>query len=86
MTNEEQRELAIKCGAVFNLKTMMCDKPDAVVMFVDELAAYTAAVEATERMRCEITLECMSIPEALGNSSLYEAAIVDCIEAIKSLK
>lgn len=55
MTLEEQRELATRSG----LTTGRC--PSGAIYYVafpENLATYTAAVEAKERERCAIEIEC----------------------------
>ena len=52
MTRTEIIALAKQCGAVTEVRSLMCDSEDGIVMFPDELEAFFHAAQALEREAC----------------------------------
>lgn len=80
LTPEEQRALAIKCGAgELSIKygLDLSDVSGVLILSNAELSAYTAAVEAKERERCCTAIDTIDY----GDAPEYRA----CQEAIRSL-
>lgn len=87
MTPEEQRKLAIECSAVVDIKHHTNVDGDSIVFLPNELADYTAAVEAKERERCakELDLSTSNVLLMAGEMTRLElSAVMAVVKGIGS--
>ena len=91
MNQDEIKKLAIECGLVAKADPSTFSPETIFSWAFDELAAYTAAVEARERERC--ANRCVAVRNHYINTPTYSiheevmlcAAASDCESAITEL-
>jgi len=87
MTPDEQRALAIEKGAIVkHWRGIIGDDYDDFTLSTNELAAYTAAVEAKERERCAVVCDDSHYNWRFDNEPDSSSGPRECRDAIRSLK